>query len=285
LYANSYPPSEIGGIDRAIPWEGLIASLRLKEHGRKGRKNYFSPKGKLALMFLKSYTGMSDSMLIESLNSNIHYQIFCDIRIQPEHPLNNYKIVSQIRCELAAVLDIDGIQQVLAGHWKSYMGTLSVCMSDATCYESQLRFPTNEKLLWESIEWVHQRIISLCGERDIRRPRNKYDEIQRRYMHFSRSRRKTQKKRAKLRRTLLYLLGKLSGQLDDIERQHAQHLQLGSHYHKRRNSIRRVLIQQKQMHETGNQSPNGLSASTSHISAPLCAARRSRLLSSAPKQI
>ena len=255
LYVNSYPSSEIGGIDQAIPWVELIASLRLKEHDGKGRKTYFSPKGKLALMFLKSYTGMSDSMLIESLNSNIHYQIFCDVRIQPEYPLSNYKIVSQIRCELAAVLDIDGIQQVLAGHWKSYMEGLSVCMSDATCYESQLRFPTNEKLLWESIEWVHQRIISLCGERQIRRPRNKYDEIQRRYMHFSRTRKKTQKKKAKLRRALLYLLGKLSGQLDDIERQHAQHLQLGSHYHKRRNSIRRVLIQQKQMHATGKSMP------------------------------
>ena len=64
LYANSYLSGEIGGIDRAIPWGELITSLRLKEHGRKGRKNYFSPKGKLALMFLKSYTGMSDSMLL-----------------------------------------------------------------------------------------------------------------------------------------------------------------------------------------------------------------------------
>ena len=26
-------------------------------------------------------------------------------------------------------------------------------MTDATCYESHMRFPTEMKLLWESLEW------------------------------------------------------------------------------------------------------------------------------------
>ena len=29
-------------------------------------------------------------------------------------------------------------------------------MTDATCYESHMRFPTDMKLLWESLEWALQ---------------------------------------------------------------------------------------------------------------------------------
>ena len=36
-----------------------------------GRKSYFSPEGKIALMVLKSYTNFSDAQLIEHLNGNI----------------------------------------------------------------------------------------------------------------------------------------------------------------------------------------------------------------------
>jgi len=39
--------------------------------------NYFSPKGKLALMFLKHYTCCSYERLIGQLNANIDYQFFC----------------------------------------------------------------------------------------------------------------------------------------------------------------------------------------------------------------
>ena len=52
-------------------------------------------------MVLKSYTGFSDKRLIEHLNGNIHYQIFCGILIDPFFPITNYKIVSAIRNEIA----------------------------------------------------------------------------------------------------------------------------------------------------------------------------------------
>ncbi|MDR0294759.1 MAG: transposase [Prevotellaceae bacterium] len=45
----------------------------------------------MALMFLKSYSGASDRDLIMQLNANIHYQLFCRIRIPPLNPLTNFK--------------------------------------------------------------------------------------------------------------------------------------------------------------------------------------------------
>ena len=45
---------------------------------------------------------------------------------------------------------------------------------DSKCH---LRIPTDMKLLWESVEWLHRQIIGQCSELHIRRPRNKFDDI------------------------------------------------------------------------------------------------------------
>jgi len=90
-------------------------------------------------MFLKHYVGCSDRKLIEHLNSNMHYQLFCDIVIPVDYSIMNYKIVSQIRCEVASKLKTQKIQQVFAQKCRPYMSELgSICM-DATCYESDIR--------------------------------------------------------------------------------------------------------------------------------------------------
>ncbi len=98
-------------------------------------------------MVLKSYTNFSDAQLIEHLNGNIHYQLFCGVQIDPLHPLTNPKIVSAIRQELADRLDVESLQLILADHWTPYLENLHVCMTDATCYESHLRFPTDVQTL------------------------------------------------------------------------------------------------------------------------------------------
>ena len=82
-YQQSFSQSELGLLYRAIPFVDLVNSLGLKERSS-GRDSYFTPSGKLALMFLKSYTGFSDSQLIDNLNGNIHYQLFCGVRIHQQ---------------------------------------------------------------------------------------------------------------------------------------------------------------------------------------------------------
>ncbi|MCK5815560.1 MAG: transposase, partial [Flavobacteriaceae bacterium] len=76
-YFTLFLQSDLGKIYTAIPWEGLVGIFNIKE-SIKGTKNYFSPRGKLALMFLKHYACCSDKRLIEQLNANIDYQFFCD---------------------------------------------------------------------------------------------------------------------------------------------------------------------------------------------------------------
>ena len=70
----------MGKIHAAIPWDELVATFNISEKST-GRKCLFSPKGRLALMFLKNYAGCSDQQLIEQLNANLDYQFFCDIEL------------------------------------------------------------------------------------------------------------------------------------------------------------------------------------------------------------
>ena len=69
-----------------------------------GRKSFFTPEGKVALMFLM-YMGLSCPKLLEQLNANIHYQIFCDVIIVPTRPLTNYTLLDDIMMGLARVME------------------------------------------------------------------------------------------------------------------------------------------------------------------------------------
>ena len=204
-YRKSFNESELGRLHSVFPFDRMAKAAGLSEQ-RLGRRNIFSPAAKIALMVLKAYTGFSDRQLVEHLNGNIHYQIFCGIMIDPSFPITNYKIVSAIRNEMASRLDIESLQEVLASHWKPYLENLHVCMTDATCYESHLRFPTDTKLLWEGIVWLHRHLCKHCQTLHIQRPRNKYLDVRRAYLAYSKLRKRRKSQTRMITRRLLQLL-------------------------------------------------------------------------------
>lgn len=111
---------------------------------------------------------------MEQLNENIHYQIFCGIRISSANPLTNYKLIDDIILELSNRLRIQNQQEALAEAWKPYMKNLNTLYTDATCYESAMRYPTDAKLLWECIEKVYPMMCQASRELGIHRMRTKY---------------------------------------------------------------------------------------------------------------
>lgn len=160
-YYNSFAKSELGRIYAQLPIKELAAEFTSRVHkSPRGKKPLFSAEGEIALMFLKSYTGLSDDGLIEMLNGSIHMQIFCGVLIDPSTPIKDGKIVSAIRNRLAPLLDIDSLQRILYDKWKDNLKNKDLCLTDATCYENHLRFPTDIKLLWESCEWMHDLLSS-----------------------------------------------------------------------------------------------------------------------------
>ncbi len=242
-YHQSFLESELGKIHGLFPFEELSKSLGLKECSL-GRSSYFPPQGKITLMLLKSYTSLSDKDLIAQLNANIHYQLFCGVRINPLNPLTNFKIVSEIRCEIGSKLEIDSLQQILASHWKPYMENFTVLMTDATCYESAIRFPTDVKILWEGVDWVYHQLKVIVKSLRGRMPRTKYDKQNLKYHVYSKKRKRTVSETRVLKRSLLHLLGKLIALLEETIDNNRSRLQMSSRFYKRLSVIRKVLSQQ-----------------------------------------
>ncbi len=241
LLMKSFLNTRLGGIYQAVPWQEVVTCFGLKEP-RKGPRPVFSPRGKVALMFLKHYACCSDRKLIEHLNSNVHYQIFCDVVVPVGSPITNYKIVSEIRCELAGRLKTGKVQRVLAREWAPYMSELgSICM-DATCYESDMRYPTDIKLLWEAVEWNHGLLREHGRMLGLSLPRTKFNKWAGRYSGHSKSRRPSKKQRRGMTRGLLRLLAKIHPLLSEIEKAYA--IAYSSNHSKRRRATATILRQQ-----------------------------------------
>ena len=244
-YRKSFNESELGRLHSVFPFERMAKAIGLCEQ-RLGRRNIFCPSAKIALMVvLKSYTGFSDRHLVEHLNGNIHYQMFCGVMIDPAFPITNYKI----RNEIASLLEIDSLQEILATHWKPYLENLHVCMTDATCYESHMRFPTDMKLLWESIEWLYRYICRHCMNLGIRSPRNKYADVSESYLSYCKKRKRKASRTRMLKRRMIRLLEKLIIQRDEIHKEYGKSLRYTQDYQKRLSIIRKVLVQEKELFE------------------------------------
>lgn len=246
-YYARFLESDLGKIYLATPWQSLVDGLGIEEKIT-GSKMLFSPRGRIALMFLKHYACCSDRKLIEQLNSNIDYQFFCDIHLGLNR-LTNFKIVSQIRSELSAKLDIDKTEHILFNQWKDYIDSKNQITVDATCYESELRYPTPQKLLWEAVDWLYKQLIKNCKYLSIKMMRTKYIKWKKRYIGFSKMRRKTTKKRKPLTRGLLHLLNKLIG--FEKELRSTYKLEFIIDYYRRVATIKKVHQQQQAYFNTG----------------------------------
>ena len=175
-HEGSIKHTELGRIKTLLPLREMAISFGLKEEHpkslrvKRGQKSFFTPEGKIALAFLKSHTGLSAPKLMDALKANIHYQIFCGIRIRPDYPMTNYKLIDCILLELSKSLRVQEQQKVLADRWIPYMKNLDTVYIDATGYESWMRYPTDVKcfgnasnvfilLLWASVRAYARSIV------------------------------------------------------------------------------------------------------------------------------
>jgi hypothetical protein len=225
LYRKTFEITELGRIKKLLPLRKMAESLGLVSNSmrpRLGRRPYFTPEGKVALLFLKMYTQLSFPKLLEQLNGNIHYQIFCDIAIAPTRPLTNYKLLDAIAKEVAGKLKIQQQQNLLAEMWKPYMKDLDTMYTDATCYESEMRYPTDPKLLWEGIEKAYKIMCELSSRLDLHRPRTKYIDVRKANLTYRKQRKHTKIQKRKMTRRLIELLGKILKEIRKIERKNGE---------------------------------------------------------------
>src|SRR5664279_2137416 len=237
--------TDLGRLHRSIAFKDLAAKIPSRLHNKsgRGRKPFLKPEGGIALLILKHYTCLSDDMLIDRLNTDWCMQYFCGVQLKARR-IKDKNLVSWWRCYIARHLDIKELQKILITSWKPYMEQTHVTMMDATVYESNIRYPTDVKLLWESIVKVYQIIGGKRRLLKLRVSRSNYGKHKKNYLGYQRNRRKSKRQDKKLRKQLLkYLLRLLEG-LQDLQKGHEFNLS-----NKERKLISHIKTIYSQQHE------------------------------------
>ena len=245
----------MGRLKKLLPLHLMAESFGLVSKSmmpKRGRKPYFTPEGKVALMFLKMKTQMSFPKLMEQLNGNVHYQMFCDIIIDPSRPLTNYKLLDDIAAELAGKLKIQELQRLLVDAWKPYMKNLDTMYTDATCYESEMRYPTDQKLLWECVEKTYGLMCEVSAKLGIRRPRTKFLDVEKANLAYRKQRKHTKSQTRKITRRLLDLLGKILREIRRIEREHPDAKLFTGKERRMLNDVTKAYRQQRKHFQSGD---------------------------------
>lgn len=249
LRYKAFLNSELGQFFQTIPFQELAVPFRPHmPRGKRGRRSLFTIEGGLGLMFLKHYLNMSDSKLIERLNSDWQMQMFCGIYIRFTKPIRDKDIVGRWRRFFAKHMDIDRLQESLAAHWKPYLSNINRLMCDATAYESDMRYPTDVKLLWESTEWVFQQVERICLLTNQAVPKTNYKEQEARQNAYDKRRRKTRAQTRHRKRWLLFWLARGLDILNQTLDNYTSSISLlGEHFVHRLGAVKEVLFQQRYM--------------------------------------
>lgn len=241
---------EIGRLHASIPWQELSKCLPDQHEGSKGAPRWFSNRGMFGLMFLKHYLNISDKKLIERFNTDWSLQFFCGKVLSSQEQVRDLNLPSRIRSYIANHVDLNEVQSVLLTHWKSDIENTHALFMDATCYESYVRFPTDIKLLWESNQWVYEKLLfKLCKITSRKRPRNKYLDQKRKQFTYDRLRRKSYKRGKVRKRSLLYLLEKGLIHLQELLNDQSE-IQLTKSQYGHIRTIKKVLQQQRYLFDT-----------------------------------
>lgn len=241
--------TDLGKLYQCIPFDDLVQHF--PRAPKKGKQSLLGVKGGLALQFLKSYLDLSDTKLIERLNTDWSLQLFCGVSFGMHTMIKDKDYVGRWRRWLAQYMKIEELQQILVEYWKEDLSDQQSCLMDATCYESHVRYPTDAKLLWECCEWVFERMFKICKNLRIKKPRSKYKEKKVRYSAYSRLRKKGHKKTKKIKKQLLHLLEKGLSQLTEIISSEKFELALNHKFKTRLGVIYQVLEQQKEIYQHG----------------------------------
>jgi transposase, IS5 family len=96
LLHQRFLQSDLGQLYVAIPFERLAKHIPSPRFGLSGKgcEPWFDLKGGIALLLLKHYTGLSDEMLIERINTDWCMQMFCGMLLKPHEQIRDKNLPS-----------------------------------------------------------------------------------------------------------------------------------------------------------------------------------------------
>ena len=210
-YFESLP---LGKIYYKIPIEQLSTLLQCPK--KKDHRSIFTNKGKIALQFLKTLTGHSDKILVDRINTDVSYRLFCGLSPNlGKQVIKDYNIIYKIRKEVSEHYTLDAFQNKCIEKWLPQMEETTIGLSDATVYESYIKYPIDTNLLWDCCEKLNSIIRSLKLMFGLNLPRNKYSNVSKAYHSYCKKRKPRIKESRSIKMRLLNLLKKMLGQLKE----------------------------------------------------------------------
>jgi IS5 family transposase len=202
----------LGHLRNTLPIQRLSELLPVRKH-KAGAPGWVNAEGMIAMLFLQSYTQLSDRKFIDHFNGNWQLQMFCGVQLALNESIKDRNLMSRIRGYVSAYLDLEKFQTVLIKDWKPYLENTHVGMNDATVYESYLRYPTDVKLLWECCEYLQGKLEDLYDKLGLKFSSKRYTKKKQGYLLYAKRRKKSHRLTQKMRKTLLRLTQKLQQQL------------------------------------------------------------------------
>lgn len=238
--------TELGKLRKALPIEKLGELLPKKKH-KSGAPGWVTHHGMIAMLFLQAYTKFSDRKFIDHFNANWQMQMFCGTQLPLNQTIKDRNLMSRIRKQIAQHLDLAKFQTMLVSHWKPLMADTHVGMSDATVYESHMRYPTDVKLLWECCEYLQGQLKKFNEQLGTKHSSQNYNKKKQGYLSYARRRKKPYQLTKKMRKQLLALAEKLQHKLQKKIKQYSAKEtpeELCSVFEKLR-TIKQIIAQQK----------------------------------------
>ena len=131
------------------------------------------------------------------------------------------------------------------------MQDINLNLNDATAYESYIKYPTDEKLLWDCNIKIYKHLFVFCKDAGIIRPRNDFLRQDEKQLKFSKRKKKPFKLKRKRRKSLLYLLNKGIELVEDVLKKHINTISEKNllKYYSCLPDIQTVYTQQKYMYD------------------------------------
>jgi transposase, IS5 family len=264
--------SDLGRLWQKIPFADLSRDIttQLSKQGKHVPSwGYLDIRGAIAAKVLSCYyNGLSDRKLIEKLNLSKIYRWFCFMSHPMSEQIKDKDLLWRWRQFLGTHIDLDTWNMTTLKAWKQDLAHPQLRLTDATCYEVNIAYPTSVNLLWQSCEWVYKRIpqlIKALGLPSKRRAYRRYEEQKARQMAYAKKRKKTHRQTHNRIGQLLHWLEKGIDIIKPLLKLYEGHMfdnflkHLGSSNERKMDNlridlerfktIRKVFEQQKQLHE------------------------------------
>ena len=221
LLSQRFLQTDLGQLYQSIPFKEMAATIPLpkQELSGKGCKPWFTVQGGIGLLVLKHYLKLSDEDLIHRINTDWAMQQFCGILLNATQEIKDINLPSYWRGYIGKHLNIKEVQKVAASHWKPNMQETHISTEDATCYESNVTFPTPIKIVWQSCNEIYCAIEKLRKQLKLRDSRSNYKRHKVDFLSYQKNRKKSKRKEKKLLKSLLkYLIRLLNSYKGLIEK-------------------------------------------------------------------